>query len=145
MGKSVYSKGRGPLVLIVIVIIIVLVLVIGIVNTNRNFDNDKIKGNWAGTLTVEQESIYFVNMTLDGNGRAQGTVLIENEFLGYNGTYRCIDLDFQMSFQVNTYTFTFIGQLEGEDTIIRGTFSLYDEESDTEQEGTFFISKAATN
>lgn len=145
MGKIVRSKGRGPLVLIVIGIIFVLVLIIGIITTNRNFDNDKIKGNWAGTLTIEEQPLYFVNLTLDGNGNFQGTILMIEETLTYNGTYRCMGSDVQMSFRAKTYVFTFIGVLEGEDTIIRGTVSMYDEKTEVNREGGFFFSKAGAS
>ena len=141
MGKTVTSKGRGPLVLIVISIILVIVIIAGILTTNRNFDNDKIQGTWVGELYIQEKPIYFVNMTLDGNGNTQGIIIMIEETLTYSGTYRCSGNDLQMSFRVNTIVFTFIGIVEENGTIIRGDVSMYNEKDESNYEGSFFLAK----
>ena len=129
---------RGPIVLLVLVIVIVGFMIVGIFRENQNFDNDRVNDDYTGTLSIEDQTLMYLNATFNGVGDANGTIKTNNEVHEFSGMYQCMEDDVQFSFYAGNQHFAFIGQLEGNDTIIRGEVQYTDPEGEV-FEGTFFL------
>ncbi len=140
--KSITSH-RGTWVILGLCIIIATGVLIGILKNTSKLNNDKLIGKYSGTITIPNESIIDINITFNGQGGCSGTVQNASLILSFDdGDYVCQGTAVQITifFDDVTYWFVFIGELEGEVSLIRGQIRKY-ESSEIYSDGNFVLSK----
>ena len=141
--KSITSH-RGTWVILGLCIIIAIGVLIGILRNASQLDNDKIIGQYSGTITIPDEPLINMNITFDGRGECQGSIYIVSSILSFNdGFYECQGTSIQITiyFDDVSYSMVFIGELEGSVSLIRGEIRKY-ETSEIYTDGNFVLSKA---
>lgn len=130
------------MILISLGIIVSLLILIGAFWANRNFDNDKMNGQYSGSFTIMDQPLFLVNMTFDGKGNLVGIISLESGNTEFSGAYQCVKQNVNIHFDAGSFTFSCEGVIEANNLIIRGQVEMYITE-DNYSLGNFFISKVA--
>ena len=114
-------------VFLIVAIIISSIMLVQLIRNRNNFDNHLLNGKYNGSLLVENESVYVLNVTFDGKGNANGTLNFEGELLEFSSEYIVSITDFSMAFTLNeTLSFYLIGQVIDEGLEVSGDLQMYE-------------------
>lgn len=135
---------RGIYVLLIIASIVIFVVIISIYKNDPNFDNDRINGQYSGTINIPNREEIQINITFDGMGRISGIMHFDNESYEFtNKEYICVGNQVQFSIYFiednESIDFVFLGDLSETAQLITGTVQLSFDYEDNE-EGNFYFS-----
>jgi len=136
------TTNRGLYVILLILVVISSIILINLLNVNQNFDNERLTSRrYSGSLTIETQPYITLDIYFDGFGLINGTMNYSNDTLSYEGDYICLGDSVQFSFMTEeiTYQFSFLGNLQAEDSIITGDVELRKSTNDI-YNGTFYLS-----
>ncbi|WP_457557738.1 hypothetical protein [Candidatus Harpocratesius sp.] len=143
--KFLTSKNsrRGFYVLSAIVFIILFVILGSMIKNLNTFNNEKLNGDFAGTISIPNESQYSLKITFNGEGKLNGTLQIGNDTRIFNNMeYFAIDthVEFSIYFfnQTSSIDIVFIGDMNEQATLLSGKIQI-SEGNSTPKEGTFYL------
>jgi hypothetical protein len=88
---------KKPLYVVMSLAIVVLLVFTGaLLISSRNFDNDRLATEYAGTITFPGRHYYAMQATFDGHGRVNGTLREGTEAFEFEGDYLLLDTQFSM-------------------------------------------------
>ncbi|MCF2141676.1 MAG: hypothetical protein K9W44_16610 [Candidatus Lokiarchaeota archaeon] len=143
--KFLTSKNsrRGFYVLSAIVFIILFVILGSMIKNLNTFNNEKLNGDFAGTISIPNEPQYYLNITFNEEGKLNGTLQIGNDTRIFdNMEYFIIDthVEFSIYFfdQTTSIDIVFIGDMNEQGTLLSGTVQI-SEGNNTPKEGSFHL------
>jgi hypothetical protein len=134
------TSRRGPLVLMVLVIIVLLIVMGTIMSKNRNFNDDRVKGNYSGNINFEDYPPFPIRISADGEGNFNGTFYNTTALYPIEGYYECIGLQVGLYFFINDTQYTLLGDLNEDYSVIMGD-SQWRDINNNQINGTFLIQK----
>jgi hypothetical protein len=143
--QSHSNRGKTVIMAIAVVIAaIILIAFIGKLSDNQNYDNDKLNGQYTGSLSIEDfelcsSGICNMTLTFDGKGYATCNLNFTVETLHLSGEYICTGTDVAITMQSQTAALVLLGILSALNTVISGESQLAI--SNVQYNGTFFISR----
>ena len=124
--------------LLIIAIIITGIIIVGRLNNSN--DMYPLEGDFAGSVTLENEPLYPMNLQFTKQGVVSGTVSIDSEEFNVDSEYVMIgnSISFKITLDSNR-TLYFSGEISPNYGVINGNTTM--EINDTIINGTFYISK----
>lgn len=134
------TSRRGPLVCMALVIIVLLVVMGTIINKNRNFNNDRVQGNYSGNINFDDHPPFPIRIFADGVGNFNGSYYNTTAIYSIEGYYQCIGLQVGFTFFLNESQITLLGDLNDDYTVIMGDSQWRDYDKNPIN-GTFLLQK----
>ncbi len=102
-------------------------MLVGLIRERGNANNDRLNGDYSGTLYPNGYPAYVINATFDGKGNCEGAVNVEGKVLSFSTSYIVAGYEFKMSFDLNdTLSVQMIGNVIEEGDEVQGDLQLWD-------------------
>ncbi|MHA1519444.1 MAG: hypothetical protein ACTSRK_04605 [Promethearchaeota archaeon] len=142
--QSSKSK-RGFLVLVFFTATILTLVLASVLINTANFDNSRINDTYSGTISLTNEETVYLNITFDGQGHLNGSILFENETRDFeNMEYVCFQsqVEFSIYFfnETESIDFIFVGDISDSNDLIGGTAQYSKNDTDFKH-GNYYLSR----
>ncbi len=142
--KSSVSRPKTPLYVVMILItLIAFVFLVRELGSNDYFESARLDGEYQGTFTFAEQPQILINITFDGVGAIDGSIILNNETIEFNdNSYLCHsnELQFWLFFSDSEFSFRGLGIISPDDQLLSGNIE-YQQSVDNSINGTFYLSK----